>query len=177
MPAEALTLIGEQMVRIAAAKHAGLGVAFVVGLLVSLWSANAGMKSLFVGLNIAFEEKEKRNFIRLNLISLTFTLGAITFLMLGRWPRWWWCRSCWPSSATAGRGWRCCAGHCCFFGAVAGFAVLYRFGPSRQAEQWPLADLGRGDRGGAVAAGVAAVLAPTSPTLVITTRPMDRWAR
>ena len=135
VPAEALTLIGEQMVRIAAAKHAGLGVAFVVGLLVSLWSANAGMKSLFVGLNIAFEEKEKRNFLRLNLISLTFTLGAITFLMLAL-------------AAVvvvpivlafvgySGSGMALLRWPLLFFGAVAGFAVLYRFGPSRQAEQW-----------------------------------------
>ncbi len=80
LPADALNLVGDQMIRLAAARHTGLGLAFITGLLVSIWSANAGMKALFVGLNVAFEEKEKRGFIKLNLVSLAFTLGALIFM-------------------------------------------------------------------------------------------------
>ncbi|HEY9216629.1 MAG TPA: YihY/virulence factor BrkB family protein [Phenylobacterium sp.] len=82
VPAEVLTLIGEQMVRIAAQKEASLSFTFIAGLLLSLWSANAGMKALFNGLNVAYEEKEKRTFLRLNLITLGFTLGGVLFLAL-----------------------------------------------------------------------------------------------
>ena len=37
-----------------------------------MWSANAGMKAIIDALNVAYEETEKRGFIRLNLISLCF---------------------------------------------------------------------------------------------------------
>ena len=49
---------------------------------ISLWSANAGIKALFDALNIVYGEKEKRSFVRLNLISLGVTLGAIIFLLV-----------------------------------------------------------------------------------------------
>jgi len=80
VPAGAATFIGEQMIRIAQQKEATLSFTFVLSLLLSIWSANAGMKALFSGLNIAYEEKEKRNFIKLNLVTLAFTLGAVVFL-------------------------------------------------------------------------------------------------
>jgi membrane protein len=82
VPAEAMTLIGEQMVRIAAQKDASLSFTFLVSLALSLWSANSGVKALFKGLNIAYEETEQRNFLRLNLITLSFTVGTIAFLAL-----------------------------------------------------------------------------------------------
>jgi hypothetical protein len=41
-----------------------------------------GMKAIFDALNIVYDEEEKRGFIALNLRSLTFTLGAIGFLLL-----------------------------------------------------------------------------------------------
>jgi membrane protein len=40
------------------------------------------MKSLFDALNVVYEEKEKRSFIKLNMISLCFTLGAIGMLLI-----------------------------------------------------------------------------------------------
>ena len=40
------------------------------------------MKAMFDALNIVYDEDEKRGFIKLNLISLTFTFGAIVFLLL-----------------------------------------------------------------------------------------------
>jgi membrane protein len=82
LPADSLTLIGTEMTRIAAAKKASLSVTFVFSFLLSIWSANAGIKGLFTGLNVAYEEREKRGFLRLNLISLTFTLAVLVFLVL-----------------------------------------------------------------------------------------------
>ena len=135
LPAEALGFVNDQLTRLTSAKHSGLSIGFVTGLLLSLWSANAGMKAMMVGLNIAFEEKEKRNFLKLNLVSLTFTLGGLIFVMLSggavivvpiilgfigyqgsglallRWPA-------------------------LLLVAVGALAVLYRYGPSRQRERW-----------------------------------------
>ena len=52
-----------------------------MGLGVSLWSANAAMKSLFDTLNIVYGEEEKRGFVKLNAISLLFTVGGILFVV------------------------------------------------------------------------------------------------
>ena len=40
------------------------------------------MKAIFDALNVVYDEDEKRSFIKLNLISLSFTLGAIVVLLL-----------------------------------------------------------------------------------------------
>src|SRR5258708_19849218 len=48
---------------------------------VSLWSANAAMKSLFDTLNIVYGEEEERGFVKLNAISLLFTVGGILFVV------------------------------------------------------------------------------------------------
>jgi uncharacterized BrkB/YihY/UPF0761 family membrane protein len=40
------------------------------------------MKAVIDALNVVYEEKEKRGFIKLNLVSLAFTVGAILRLTL-----------------------------------------------------------------------------------------------
>ena len=65
------------------AKGSGtLGWTAVISILISLWSANGGVKAIFDALNIAYEEEEKRSFITLNLQSLAFTAGALVFVVL-----------------------------------------------------------------------------------------------
>ena len=54
----------------------------MTGLGVALWSANAGMKAIIDALNVVNDEKEKRSFVKLNLVSLLFTLVAILSLMI-----------------------------------------------------------------------------------------------
>jgi len=75
-------VLRDQLNRLASQGGSTLGVAFIVGLLVSLWSANAGVKSLFDGLNIVHGEDEKRGFIKLNMVSLAFTVATILFALL-----------------------------------------------------------------------------------------------
>lgn len=82
IPADAATFIGEQMIRIAAQEQATLSATFLLSLVLSIWSANGGIKALFSGLNIAYDEKEERGFFRLNLVSLAFTAGGVIFLTL-----------------------------------------------------------------------------------------------
>jgi membrane protein len=83
LPGGAIDVIHDQMTRIASRGKGTLGLAFAIGLLVSLWSANAGIKSLFDALNLVYNEEEKRGFIKLNLMSLTFTAIAIVFALFG----------------------------------------------------------------------------------------------
>jgi membrane protein len=81
LPGGALDILREQMERIAQARGT-LGFAFLIGLLISLWSANGGMKALFDALNVVYGEKENRSFIWLNIMSLSFTVAAIAFLIV-----------------------------------------------------------------------------------------------
>ena len=81
LPDGAIDIAREQLTRVAAKGSQTLGVTFALGLAVSLWSANAAMKSLFDTLNIVYGEDEKRGFVRLNATSLVFTIGGIVFVM------------------------------------------------------------------------------------------------
>ena len=138
IPAGAMEVIRDQLARVTSGGRGTLGFAFVIGLGVSLWSANAGVKALIDALNIAYGEREKRGFIRLNGVSLAFTLGGILTVMvaigvivvlplalhyvgLEGSPRSIVVLAKWPL----------------LFVAVAlGIAILCRYGPSRTEPQW-----------------------------------------
>ena len=83
LPGGAIDILHEEIRRLTSAKGAGLSAGFVFGLLFALWSANSGMKAVIDALNVAYGEKEKRSFVRLNLVSLMMTLAAIVSLLLG----------------------------------------------------------------------------------------------
>ena len=82
IPAGAIEVIRDQLARVTSGGRGTLGFAFVIGLGISLWSANAGVKALIDALNIAYGEREKRGFFRLNAVSLAFTLGGILTVMI-----------------------------------------------------------------------------------------------
>jgi membrane protein len=137
-PGGATEIIGEQLSRLSSQPRGTLGLAFLVSLAISLWSANSGMKALFDALNIVYGEKEKRSFLKLNALSLTFTACAIVFLLislaaiavlphvigyvaltpeieqliaLGKWP-------------------------VLLLVFAFALALIYRYGPSREERQW-----------------------------------------
>lgn len=81
-PRSVLDLVGDQMMRMATRRPVSLSAAFVIFLLVSVWSANAGIKALVDGLNIAYDEQEKRNYFLRSALTYAFTFGALVFLTL-----------------------------------------------------------------------------------------------
>jgi membrane protein len=82
-PGGAIDVVREQMTRVSAQGSATtLGISFALGLVLSLWSANSGIKALFDALNVVYAEKEKRSFIQLNAITLLFTIGTMVFLVI-----------------------------------------------------------------------------------------------
>ena len=146
LPGGAIQVIGGELHRIAAQRSKTLGSAFAIGFAVALWSANSGIKALLDALNLVYDETERRGFIRLNAVSLLFTLSAIgfgilataalvavpivlnyvpvtlsadTFLNYVRWPA-------------------------LLLTMVLGLALLYRFGPSRVAPRWRWISWGSG---------------------------------
>jgi membrane protein len=139
MPASAYQLISDQVMRIAGNSDGKLTFAFVVGLGLALWSANAGVKAIFDALNIVYDEDEKRGFIKLNLISLSFTLAGIVVVILiigavvllplvlaflgfaAQQQAGWLPLLRWPVLLAL---------------VILGLEVLYRYGPSRREAKW-----------------------------------------
>ncbi len=82
MPVEAATLLTEQATRIAAKADGTLSLAALVAVALALWSANGGTKALIEALGIAHDVPEQRGFLRLTLVALAFTLGAMVLVPL-----------------------------------------------------------------------------------------------
>ena len=82
IPEGGMQIITEQVKSLTSAGHKALGFGAIVGILVSLWSASAGIRSLFDALNAVYDEKEERGFVHRVLLSLAFTLGGILFVVV-----------------------------------------------------------------------------------------------
>lgn len=144
LPQDAAEIIKSQAAKVVSGAGTGLGLAALGGLLVSLYSASKGTKSLMEGMNIAYGETEDRSFLEVNLVALALTLflilgfvGAIvavmaapaliaaiglpegveTLVTYGRWPM------------------------LAVF-AIIGLAVIYRYAPSRHTPAWRWVSVG-----------------------------------
>ena len=137
VPNEAMPLLEEQLSRITENTPAA-GWSAIIGLALTLFGALKGTKALMAGLIIAYDEEEKRGFVKLHLVALTITLGGIlgVALIVGlitvlpavlsfmhisgvaetvlAWLRW-------PVMAVL---------------FMFGLAALYRYAPSRDKPQW-----------------------------------------
>ena len=81
LPGEAVPLLKEQMVRIAGdSTTAGIGA--IVGVIIALYSSANATKALITGMNIAYGEKEERNFLKLTAVAMGLTLAAIVGVIL-----------------------------------------------------------------------------------------------
>ena len=77
-----MTIVHEQATRIASNNSQTLSLGLIIGILVSLWSAMSGVKAMIDALNVIYEQRESRSFIKLNLVALAFTLfGFAAFLL------------------------------------------------------------------------------------------------
>src|ERR1700755_2191695 len=82
LPEGSFQIVQDQVGRVLMKGNTALGMTFLFGLALAIWSANAGVKAVIDALNVVYEEREKRSFIRLNLISLAFTCAGIAALLL-----------------------------------------------------------------------------------------------
>jgi membrane protein len=138
LPGGALDVIRNQMNLVASQGQTKLGVAFIIGFLISLWSANAGIKSIFDALNLVYDEEEKRGLVRLNLVSLAFTVAAILFVLIAIG-----CIAALPAIFSSGQLGSTTAliaqivrWPILFVVIAFGLALVYCYGPSRAASQW-----------------------------------------
>jgi membrane protein len=82
VPGAASEFLRSQLERLATRPGESLTFGFIVSLLLSVWSANGGVKSMIQGLNVAYDRSEGRSFVRLNLVALGLTLGAMVLAVL-----------------------------------------------------------------------------------------------
>ena len=82
VPADALTLLGDQLRAVTSARTTKLGWGAAIAILVALWSAGAGVRALMTALNVVYQEEEKRGFIKFYLVALGFTFGLISATIL-----------------------------------------------------------------------------------------------
>lgn len=138
LPGDVIEIMRQQLVALNTTEAPKLGLLFGASLLFSLWSANKGMTSIFEAMNIAYGERERRNFFVFNLTTLLFTFGFILFLIvslsaiivlppilryvgLDEGAHWLLSLSRWPIL---------------FVIVVTMNALVYRYGPSREKARW-----------------------------------------
>jgi membrane protein len=82
LPESAAQLIGEQLEAIVERDSGALTVGLIVSILLALWSASGGVSNLITAVNLAYDEVETRNFVKLKLLALALTLGGIVFFLI-----------------------------------------------------------------------------------------------
>jgi membrane protein len=138
IPEESRTIITDQLAKITSQPRGSLGFGALFALLLALWSSSAAMQTLMTGLNVVYDEAERRGVVRFYATAIGLTLGGIvsalislslvaalpaalkfvglpreveTVVLLARWPL-------------------------LGLAVMLGLAVLYRFGPSREKPRW-----------------------------------------
>ncbi len=139
LPQSAAELIGEQLRNVADGSSGKKGLGLLLALGIALFGARNGAGAAITALNIAYDEDETRGFIKLNLIALAMTVGAVLAvpLVIGAMA----------ALAALGELLPAASGATVLLGkivsyilflviAMAAAAALYRFGPDRDEPRW-----------------------------------------
>jgi membrane protein len=138
LPRQASDILLGQLHDLVRTDSTALGLGAIVGVLVALWSASAGIRTAMQALNVAYNEEEKRGFIRFYATALLLTVVALVgvalvialivalpiamkFIGFGSLAESVVLLARWPIVALA---------------VLLGLAILYRYGPSREAPRW-----------------------------------------
>jgi membrane protein len=134
VPPEVLAIIRPQMTRLASETPDTLSLAFLVSLLLSLWTASLGMRVMVEALNVAYEEVERRNVLLRFALTYLLTFAALVFFVVV---------TAVMAAVPLALEWLRIGGlliplrWVLLFAIVASsFAVFYRFGPSRTRPRW-----------------------------------------
>ena len=82
LPPEALAIFDSQITRLLQTNGGALGLSFVVSTLFAIYSATKGVGALIKGLNIAYDEKERRGVIQLSITGFILTAGLMIYLLV-----------------------------------------------------------------------------------------------
>ena len=139
MPTDAAKLVGEQLMNVVQSSDGKKGFGLLLALGLALFGARNAAGAVITALNVAYEEEEKRGFIKVNLLALGITaaavivalVAAIAIAALGK------LQDLLPGApgvvVVAGK----IVSYLLLLGAGTGAAAtLYRFGPSRAQARW-----------------------------------------
>lgn len=138
LPEESKQLLIDELHKLISTSSGTLGLSAAFGLVLALWSASRGMSGLITSLNIAYEEKERRGFFKLNLLALGLTIalvlgGLVVIALVAVLPaavqliglrdatRWFLLGLEWPLLVVV---------------VMFGLAAIYRYAPAREKPQW-----------------------------------------
>ncbi|SOB87289.1 membrane protein [Sphingomonas guangdongensis] len=82
MPRDAALLIGEQLLNVVQTSDGKKGLGLLLALALAIFGARNGAGAIITALNIAYEEKEKRSFIWLNLTTLAMTAAGVAAILV-----------------------------------------------------------------------------------------------
>src|SRR3712207_6153024 len=82
LPEDAQNLLTSQLTSIAENSGGALSIGLVVSILAALFSASGGVNNVVTAINLAYDEVEARGAVKLRLLSLGLTLGAIVFVLV-----------------------------------------------------------------------------------------------
>jgi membrane protein len=138
LPEGAVRVLHNDLYRLTKEKPENLGWAFLISFILAIWSASGGIKALIDGLNIAFETKETRSFLRITANALFFTavltVAAVLSIYVGVSSSKW--LGGLPGSTIARPVFDALTWPVGFFLCSAIFSLIYKFGPNRPHARW-----------------------------------------
>ena len=139
LPKDVAKLLGDQLLNVVKTSGGKKGLGLLVAIAIALWGARNAASSLITALNIAYEEEEKRGFVKVTLLSLEITAAAVLLGMLGGIGVGLMAQlhALLPNAGPIG----VIVGKALTYVvlvalAAAAAATLYRYGPSRQKAKW-----------------------------------------
>ena len=138
LPPAAFRLIAERVTMLVSKPPGALGWSLVASTAVTLWSSASGTKSVITALNLAYEEREQRSFLRYQAVAFSITIFVILGTALGLSLL-----VALPAAldilgfAFHQKALIRFASFTLLFGAVvAALSLLYRYAPSRRTPRW-----------------------------------------
>jgi membrane protein len=77
LPDDAARVIGDQLTTVVGTSEGKKGFGLIVALGIALYGGTKGASSIVTALNIAYEQRETRGFVTINVLAFTITLGAV----------------------------------------------------------------------------------------------------
>ena len=139
IPGEAGQLISQQLINVVQTSGGKKGLGLVIALAVAIWGARNAASSVITALNIAYEEEEKRGFIKTTLLAIGMTVGAVLLALLagGAMAVLGYIQHLFPDMGPVGAVfWRIVTYLLLGAAAAAAAATLFRYGPSRENAKW-----------------------------------------
>ena len=82
MPADVAKLVGEQLLNVVSTSSGKKGLGLLLALAIALFGARNAAGAIITALNIAYEEDEKRGFLKVTLLALTITAAAVVLALV-----------------------------------------------------------------------------------------------